>query len=75
MWAELRSTGIFLAPWLALVVLSVYVLHSQERLITDRLGAISQQVEEQTRVLGDIRDAMSTSGLVVPPFQYGGQRD
>jgi len=72
---ELRSAGIFLAPWVALVALSIYILHTQDRLVTERLLSLEQRLEAQTAVLADIRDAVGTAGLVVPPFRRGGQDD
>jgi len=43
-------------------------MDQQERLMTEQLDGLRQDIQVQTEVLSAIRDQLHTSGLVVPPF-------
>ena len=69
LWDEVKHTCGAMAPWIALVALAMFMFQQQDRLLNERLNAIGSALDTQNAVLSDLRDVVSQSGLVVPPFR------
>lgn len=67
-YQEIRNTFLRILPYVLLAGLSILYMDQQERLMTEQLDGLRQDVRMQTEVLSAIRDQLHTSGLVVPPF-------
>jgi hypothetical protein len=65
---EIKTTFLRILPYVLLAGLSILYMDQQERLTTEQLDGLRQDVRMQTEVLSAIRDQLHTSGLVVPPF-------
>jgi hypothetical protein len=67
-YQEIKNTFLRILPYVLLAGLSILYMDQQERLMTEQLDGLRQDIQVQTEVLSAIRDQLHTSGLVVPPF-------
>ena len=65
---EIKTTMLRILPYVLLAGLSILYMDQQERLTTEQLDGLRQDIQVQTEVLSASRDQLHTSGLVVPPF-------
>ena len=65
---EIKTTFLRILPYVLLAGLSILYMDQQERLMTEQLDGLRQDIQVQTEVLSAIRDQLNTAGLVVPPF-------
>ena len=74
-WLEIKSVVRDVLPYALLVTLGWMFIQQQERIVTDRLERLEQQLTEQGHVLNSVRDSLRDSGLAVPPFRQGAISD
>jgi hypothetical protein len=68
-WTEIKTTCGHIAPWIALVGLTMFVLNQQQALVTEHLEVLKKRMEAIEVSVRDMERVLSTHGLVVPPFR------
>lgn len=69
-WTELKTTAAHVAPWLALIALTVFALTRQEQSLTARFDAIHGLLEAQAVTIQRIERQLAVGGFVVPPLPF-----
>lgn len=69
-WTELKTTAAHIAPWLALIALTVFTLTRQEQSLTARLDAIHGLLEVQAVTIQQMERQLAVGGFVVPPVPF-----
>ena len=70
-WLETKSIVRDVLPYALLVTLGWMFIQQQERMVTNHLERLEEQLTTQGNLLNSVQDSLRDSGLAVPPFRAG----